>query len=369
MRKIILLILLDTTFWLFGLTVQAMDSPIKSDEMVMFFPEVGYPLADGKHWQLRIHGWIYEPDWSSDINIAFRKLFGLKEYRLQEEHEKSIYQEREKFFLVDNESGKRIPIRIGEREFLLEKSGSHGHFYGNLQVTAQEVAKWRNKTTNTINFTAITRQQDERQFQGKIYLIAAQGISVISDIDDTIKISEVHDRKALLANTFYRPFLPVPQMAEFYQQLVARQPDIAFHYVSGSPWQLYSALASFIDTYHFPQGSFHLRLFGWKSNLSLSFFEATQSHKLEVIEQLFQMSSQRRFILIGDSGELDAEIYATMARKYPDQVIHILIHEVPRKAGDKLDYETVFKGIPITRWTVFTAASQLTTEFLDSSNP
>lgn len=359
LNKIVILTWLVNGFLLWSLPVHAVDSPIKSDEVVIFLPEVGYPLADGKQWNLHIHGWIYEPDWSSDVSIAFRTLFGLEEYRLEEEKDESIAQERRKLFFVDNEGGKRIPIRIGTKTFVLDQSGSNGHFYGNLLVTAPEVEQWQDKATQTIPFTAITRENDRRQFSGKIYLLDAKGVSVISDIDDTIKVSEVHDKKALLANTFSRPFVPVPQMAQFYQQLATQEVGTTFHYVSASPWQLYPALTEFLETHHFPPGSFHLRLFRWKDSSFLSLFQSSQPHKIETIEHLLQWCPQRRFILVGDSGEQDAEIYAMIARKYPERIVHIFIHEVLRPDGNKLDYLAVFKGIPTAQWTVFTEATSL----------
>jgi len=357
-NKIVFLILFLSIFLFLNQSVYAVESPIKTDEMVIFLPEIGYPVEGGKQWKLRIHGWIYEPDWTSDFSIMFRTLLGLEEYQLEEEQYQSIAEERRKLFFVDNERGKEIPIRIGDKIFVLGKSESNGHFYGELLVTASEVAQWRN-TGHIIAFTAITRENDPRQFTGKVYLLDDQGISVISDIDDTIKVSEVHDKKALLANTFSRPFVPVPKMAEFYQQLATKEPNVTFHYVSASPWQLYPFLTEFLDTYHFPQGSFHLRLFRWKDKNLLTLFKSSKPHKIETIEFLLQNNPHRRFILVGDSGEQDAEIYATFARKYPERIIHIFIHEVPRKEGDQLNYQRVFAGIPPTQWTVFTDATSL----------
>lgn len=341
----------------YNLSVYAVDSPIKSDETVVFLPDIGYPLEDGKQWKLRIHGWIYEPDWGSDFSIIFRNLLGLEEYRLAEETEESIAEKRRKLFFVDNESGKKIPIRLGEKTFVLDASGNNGHFYGELLATTEEVSQWRD--AQTIHFTAITRENDQRQFAGEIYLLDSEGISVISDIDDTIKVSEVHDKMALLKNTFFRPFIPVPKMAEFYQKLATREPPVTFHYVSASPWQLYPFFIEFLDTYHFPPGSFHLRFFRWKDEDFFTLFKSSKSHKIETIESLLHCCPQRRFILVGDSGEQDADIYAMFARKYPERIIHIFIHEVPRKRGDKLDYQAVFKGIPTTQWTVFTEAENL----------
>jgi len=91
-----------------------------------------------------------------------------------------------------------------------------------------------------------------------VRLIEAQGLSVISDIDDTIKLTQIPSgAKVVIRNTFFRDFQPVPAMARMYQAW----PDAAFHYISGSPWQLYRPLSEFLvgPAGGFPEGSFHMK--------------------------------------------------------------------------------------------------------------
>ncbi len=94
--------------------------------------------------------------------------------------------------------------------------------------------------------------------EGLVQLLESEGESVISDIDDTIKITEIPaGTEVVLRNTFLRDFAEVPEMAQIYRALL---PKKAFHYVSGGPWQLYGPLAEFlISKVGFPIGSFHLR--------------------------------------------------------------------------------------------------------------
>ena len=97
------------------------------------------------------------------------------------------------------------------------------------------------------------RRGDTRRFTGRVQLVEPQGRSVISDIDDTIKITGVGDPQAMLANTFLRPLRPVPGMATLYRQWADR--GAVFHYVSASPWQLYAPLADFLAAEQFPAGT------------------------------------------------------------------------------------------------------------------
>jgi phosphatidate phosphatase APP1 len=167
-------------------------------------------------------------------------------------------------------------------------------------------------------------------------LINGAGISVVSDIDDTIKISEVPaPRLTLIANTFRRPFLAVKGMSARY----AAMPSAVFHYVSGSPWQLYRPLSEFlIGKAGFPEGTFHMKtLSGNPGNpeaalKSLRRFVATErtfDHKVQQITLLMDRFRERRFVLIGDSGECDPEIYRQIATgPFGTRVDQIIIRDV-----------------------------------------
>jgi phosphatidate phosphatase APP1 len=92
------------------------------------------------------------------------------------------------------------------------------------------------------------------RFRGQALIVPAQGVSVISDIDDTIKRTQVRERREMLLNTFSRRFEPAPRMAAWYREL-AKAPDTRFHYLSASPIQLYPPLADFIRTPTFPRAA------------------------------------------------------------------------------------------------------------------
>lgn len=76
-----------------------------------------------------------------------------------------------------------------------------------------------------------------KTFKCIIYVLARHGLSVISDIDDTVKISNVVSKRSLLKHTFYSYFKAVEGINEVYQKWSEQK--CQFHYVSASPWQLY----------------------------------------------------------------------------------------------------------------------------------
>jgi len=169
---------------------------------------------------------------------GLRRLLGLE----KDEAETAVFKERARAFLVDNERGKAISIRLADRQYAAGVSGPNGHFQATVRLSAhdvRELERVRDTDDGWLRFEAVTRKEDARVFPGRVLLIDRTGLSVISDIDDTIKISEVADRKALLRNTFLRGFEAVAGMPKLYRSWA--KAGARFHYVSASPWQLCGA--------------------------------------------------------------------------------------------------------------------------------
>jgi len=127
----------------------------------------------------------------------------------------------------------------------------------------------------------------------------------------------------------------------------------AFHYVSGSPWQLYEPLAEFIRTNGYPAGTFHLKEFRWKDQSFRNLFASPEAYKTGVIGPLLKRCPQRRFVLVGDSGERDPEIYGQLARDHPGRIVRIFIREVGDQASDAPRYQAAFRGLPPGTFRVF----------------
>jgi hypothetical protein len=313
---------------------------LKPDERVVFFPGIGQRSADGAHWEIEIRGWIFEPEARTALLPVFRTTLGLGQL---DEAEEKIFRERARLFLVDNERDKRVSIWLAGEEHKLSKSGPNGHFTSRLRILPAGVSR-------RLEFAG-----------GQVHLLEPTGISVISDIDDTIKISEVADRRALLMNTFARPFQAVAGMAVLYKSW--EKAGAQFHYVSASPWQLYPPLAEFQEANGFPTGTFHLKEFRWKDRSFFDLFDSPEKYKLGVIEPLLRRFPNRRFILVGDSGEKDPEIYGTLVRKYPKQIDRIFIRDVTGEAADTPRYRQAFQGVDVDRWTIFKEPDEIPTGF------
>jgi len=330
------------------------DSPIKHDEVVVFFPTFGRQVEGVQAWELLIHGWIHEPEENSLIRRAtiatFRKALGLE----KSDEASLIFRQRARAFLVDNKRGKRVSIRLGQAEYQLGRSRPGGHFHGTVRLSDGEVNRLVPEgqgMTRHVPFQAVNRAGDNRVFEGIVQLIGPTGVSVISDIDDTIKITQVVDKRAVLANTFLREFQEVPGMAALYR-LWAKE-GACFHYVSASPWQLYVPLSGFLSATGFPSGSFHLSQFRWADTNLFELFASPEKTKRRVIEAILAAFPHRRFILVGDSAEFDPEIYAALAREHTDQIARILIRDPGGQGVDGERFRGCFAGLPTTIWSVF----------------
>lgn len=331
-------------------------SEIKSDERVVFFPTAAtYSAADGGAWTVPVHGWIFEPEEGALVRSA--GLAGLKRALAIDPawETNDLFLARARSFLVDNERGKTIGIQVGRQAHYLKPSEANGHFFGEFTISAEQATKL--SRGGLLSFKAITSDDDPRAFRGRAILVGPEGLSVISDIDDTIKISDVTDTKKLIRNTFYEPFRPAPGMAAAYRRLAQR--GASFHFVSSSPWQLYEPLAEFTAREKFPPATFHLKHFRAKDSTLLDLLADPLQTKPVLIESILSAYPARKFLLIGDSGEKDPEVYGLIARRRPDQIQHIYIRNVTDEDPKAARFIRAFENVPPTKWTVFTDASAI----------
>lgn len=321
----------------------AFASGIKSDEEVIFFPTAAHRAGDS--WVVPVHAWVFEPETDSLMRNGALSAMA-HELELDDAATSALFRDRARWFLVDNERGKHFKLNFSDKE--IGDTGANGHVKQDYTVQAPA-------DSGVLAYS--TKAADGRSFGGESYLLDPSGVSVISDIDDTIKISEVLDKKKLMENTFLKPYVAAPGMVDAYKRLAAEK--IAFHYLSSSPWQLYPALSAFMKEAGYPPGSFHMRDFRMKDETVFNVMKSSLETKPPGIRKLFDDYPQRQFILIGDSGEKDPEIYGMIAREYPGRVKHIYIRKVMEEGQDDARYITAFEKVDAP-FTLFEDASVIT---------
>jgi hypothetical protein len=335
-------------------TAKSPTSDLRRDEEIVFFPTLAHRAPGGSGWECEIRGCVYEPEKRRLAIGLLRELLELKDVEMTPS-EAVLFAERARLFMADHERGRQVVICIGVEVYVLGKSRPDGQFAGVVRLKDPTERAGGGKT---MQIQAVLPADDPRRFLGQITLVEESGVTVISDIDDTVKVTQVQDYKVLLRRTFLEPFTPVPGMAEVYRAW-ADKSGAQVCYVSASPWQLLVPLSEFIRSNGFPVGAFYLKKFRWKDESFLKLFERPEQYKPGVIEPLLKQFPRRQFVLVGDSGERDPEIYARLARRYPHQVARILIRNVTDEPADAKRYQKVFRGLPPGLWQVFRGPEEI----------
>ena len=326
---------------------------IKEDENLVFYRD--YACTRGTKIHVNVHGQVYEPETGSFVRA---KIIEELQDMLDLSPETPAYHILEKRiqpFLRDHERGKKISVTCGGSTLHMKPTGADGHFYGKLTLSRNRVEKALKG--NSIYYHPLNPGTEDRDMHGRSVLVGEKGISVISDIDDTIKISNVLDTKELLKNTFTSEFRVVPGMAGLYAGWAGR--GAAFHYVSGSPWQLYRFITDFLDENGFPPGSVHLKKFRLTDRSSIRFLVGDQlEYKKKRIQNIIKDFPGRQFILSGDSGEQDPEVYAAIAMEFPRRIKAILIRNAGNLQSSKR-IDDLKKTTPGISWHVFSSGNDL----------
>jgi phosphatidate phosphatase APP1 len=160
---------------------------------------------------------------------------------------------------------------------------------------------------------------------------ASARFGVISDVDDTVLWSNVTSKLRMLkmlamSNAHTRK--PFKGVTAFYRALHDGPDGKAgnpLFYVSSSPWHLYTPLVDFMASQSLPPGPLLLKELGVRSLLGAG---SHMDHKLTHIRQIVETYPQLPFVLIGDSGQQDPEIYREVVRLYPDRIRAIYIRSV-----------------------------------------
>ena len=322
---------------------------LDSDESAILFPALGWrdPTSDG--WTIGFHGWAYEQE-SRRVPVAvLQSLLGLKLDDLSAE-EQRWFQQRSRWFLVDNERSKNLKLTFNRIQADLGETEPDGHVKKRITVAGSE-SKGKEWTEGTHHASLALPAKDPRKIQCAVHLVGEEGWTVISDIDDTIKVTEVRNKEALVRNTFCRPFQAADGMAKLYAGWAEQ--GAVFHYVSASPWQLYPDLEEFRAAHGYPAGTFHLRHMRLKDQSGIQFLTGNGDFKPKEIADLLARFPKRKFVLVGDSGEQDPEIYGALLRKHPAQVMRVLIRNVTGEAAEDERYLAAFEGIAREKWALF----------------
>jgi phosphatidate phosphatase APP1 len=181
-------------------------------------------------------------------------------------------------------------------------------------------------------------------------------VGLVSDVDDTILETGLSRGIEFIRATLLTPVgdrAPLPGAAALYRALLTPPdgPQRPVFYVSTSPWNLHEMLLEFVALRRFPLGP--LLLTDWGPSRSGLFRIGAQEHKVGLVERTLVEHPQLGLVLVGDSGQLDPEIYASLARRHPDRILAVYIrrtrHALPGRLAevDALAAAVTAEGVPM----------------------
>ena len=222
----------------------------------------------------------------------------------------------------DERAGRPVRVCIGEQlwEAVTDEEG-----YFRIEATRLDALAH--------GWHPVLARSGEASVEGALLLIPDGAVhGVISDLDDTILVSEVNStrrmlRSALLRNPLQRE--AVAGSAKLYASLAARNADPAsapIFYLSGSPRQLYSSIELFLRHNGYPRGVvIAKRVTDDETSEPL---RDQVLYKSRRIAEIFAAAPDVRYTLIGDDTERDPEIYREVQRLHPGRVDAIWIRRV-----------------------------------------
>ncbi|GAA4933127.1 DUF2183 domain-containing protein [Algibacter agarivorans] len=245
-----------------------------------------------------------------------------------------------KRFETDEIKNTELIIRLGNDTCFYTKTDNKGYFL--LDEKVDDISNYANEAGWVqLEFSYrekhLTRTiQLDNRFPGEMLIPSNKAsFGIISDIDDTILHTGLSSilKWRVLINTFLISAgkrIPLEGAPEFYNLLhqgkTGHDANPIF-YVSHSPWNLYRYLEFFLKQNSFPKGPILLRSF--KDIFKKNSGDSPQK-QIEIVN-ILKTYPKLKFILIGDSGEHDPDIYKEIAEAYPKRILAIYLHSVNHK--------------------------------------
>ncbi len=338
----------------------AQHSSLAADEEVVLFPSYAQRIdAAAPSWRVIVRGQVFEPERDSRWRVA--ALDAAVAALDVAADDVATCRARLQPFLVDNERGQRIVVAIGERRFELAESGADGHFAGEIELTDAELGARADDAAAgpTACLRIVMPPGDARRFEASVHCLGRRGTSIVSDVDDTVRIAGAADARARVRAALVGEYDAVPGMAEAYRALAAR--GAGFHWLTSAPWQLHAPYAEFLARERFPPGSLHMRQFRLKDASVLKLLAAPRAHKERVLREIIAAFPQRQFVLVGDAVEDDPEVYAALASRFRAQVVRVLIRDGAEEgaAVDAARLARAFAGAADGVYRVFRDAAEI----------
>jgi len=178
-------------------------------------------------------------------------------------------------------------------------------------------------------------KRNDKRFTSEFYLSDDHETGVISDIDDTLLVSHSTRliRKLVLQlfrNAHTRKTIPfLANWHSYIKDLNDTSDPRDFYYVSNSEWNLYDFLLDFFSINELPKGVFFLQNLKKGFGDLISSGKVHHTHKQRSIEFLMRFYPEKKFILVGDNGQKDMDIYYEIVSKFHERIKGVMIRKLP----------------------------------------
>ncbi len=237
-------------------------------------------------------------------------------------------------FASDEVPGARVRVAFGDAR-LETVADEEGFFEVNLELPEPITGPTRWHPVELELLHPLSPGGNRVISPGQVLVPTGADCGVVSDIDDTVvRSSATNVLKmawiVLLNNAHTR--LPFEGVNAFYEALrrgaQGRRVRNPIFYVSSSPWNIYDVLEDFLNVHGVPPGPLFLK--DW----SLTVLGKHRAYKLGIIRRLLSTYPDLPFVLLGDSGEEDPEIYLQTVREHPGRIRAIYIRDVTSAERD-----------------------------------
>ncbi len=179
---------------------------------------------------------------------------------------------------------------------------------------------------------------DEEPVSAQLFIVDPTiDFGIISDIDDTVMVTSLPRPFLAAWNTFVldeHARSPVPGIAVLYERLTRSHPGSPVIYLSTGAWNVAPTLSRFLARNLYPKGP--LLLTDWGPTHD-RWFRSGREHKELSLERIAQEFPAMKWLLVGDDGQHDEEIYGSFTQRHPQNVAAIAIRQLSTS-------EAVFAG-------------------------
>lgn len=214
---------------------------------------------------------------------------------------------------------------------------------------------------HTVSLRLLLPSGAEAGASGSVFVPPARArFVVISDIDDTVMFTGVANKLKM----FWRLFAQGPEsrvafpgVAALYRALHGDEENPLL-YVSRGPWSIYPMLEAFFHRHRIPVGPV-LFLRDWGLSPRRPLPPRARGHKLKLIREMLALYRDLPFVLIGDSGQRDPEVYARIVREHPGRVRAVYIRNVSKDPGRITAVEALAREVLAAGSTLLLAADSV----------